>query len=401
MPSVSSMIGLVTQLESPYITVHQDRCQLVRNRNADCLRCAGVCTSGCISFDGEELHISPEKCIGCGTCATVCPTCCLEAHHPNDAELIHQCRVSAQYLNGRVVIGCGRFLDRAAGRFEEESVARVECLGRVEESLLTQLVAEGVRDIVLVHDDCEACEHVTGRVMVDEVLATEGELLQAWRQETPIRLSAKLPSACKARDRGYDESKRAAFHQAKDEAGRIGVETGDYVLREAFHQEHPDKTPYARRSYQKVMDDGTLPHFIPDRRERLLDALASFGEPEDVMISTRLWGHVIIDTDKCESCRMCATFCPTGALRKFGEDDGSGAPFGVEHYPGDCVKCRCCENICPAGAITISEEVFAVDMLAGMTDRYEMRPTEVKRGGAHTILQLQKKFIPIPEVYER
>lgn len=401
MPSVSSMIGLITQLESPYVTVHQDRCQLVRNRNADCLRCATVCTSGCISFDGEQLAIDPEKCIGCGTCATVCPTCCLEAHHPNDAELVNRCLVSAQRLEGRVVVACGKFLERAAGRFDPDAVVRVECLGRVEESLLTELAARGMREVVLVHDACEACEHVTGRTMVDEVLETEAELLGAWKCEMPIRLAEKLPKACRAKEQGYDETKRAAFMQAKGEAGRVGAETGDYVLREAFHQEHPEKQPHARRSYQKVMEDGTLPHFIPDRRERLLDSLASLGKPEDVMISTRLWGHVIIDTDACESCRMCATFCPTGALRNFGEDDGSGEPFGVEHYPGDCVKCRCCSNICPAHAIEISEEVFAVDMLAGMTDRYTMRPQEVKRGGAHTIVELQKRFIPIPEVYER
>ena len=63
-----------------------------------------------------------------------------------------------------------------------------------------------------------------------------------------------------------------------------------------------------------VMKDGTLPHFIPDRRERLLDALAQLGEPAGGKLATRLWGAVVIDGTKCVSCRMCATFCPTGAI---------------------------------------------------------------------------------------
>ena len=120
------------------------------------------------------------------------------------------------------------------------------------------------------------------------------------------------------------------------------------------------------------------------------------------MIATRLWGHVIIDVDVCQSCQMCATFCPTGALRKFGTDDGSGEEFGVEHYPGDCVKCRLCETICPAHAIELSDEVFAVDMLAGCTDRYVMHPKKIRKGGAHTIVEVQRSFISgTDQVYER
>ena len=73
MASIDTMLGLIGKLESPYITVHQERCALVRNRHADCLRCAESCASGCISYDGEVLTVSPEKCIGCGTCAEACP----------------------------------------------------------------------------------------------------------------------------------------------------------------------------------------------------------------------------------------------------------------------------------------------------------------------------------------
>ena len=146
------------------------------------------------------------------------------------------------------------------------------------------------------------------------------------------------------------------------------------------------------------MDDGTLPHFIPDRRERLLDNLATLGEPQDIMIETRLWGHVIIDPDLCSSCQMCATFCPTGAISKFEEEDGT---FGVEHFPGDCVKCRCCTDICPEHALTLSDEVFAVDLLSGAVERYEMKPMKHKPGNPHQILDKMKDLIGIEQIYER
>ena len=73
MAHVTNFLGLLEKLQSADITVHQNRCAVVRNRNATCMKCAEVCTSGCISYNDNELIISPEKCIGCGTCAIVCP----------------------------------------------------------------------------------------------------------------------------------------------------------------------------------------------------------------------------------------------------------------------------------------------------------------------------------------
>ena len=40
MASINGILDLMGKLQSPGITVHQERCVLVRNRNADCLRCA-------------------------------------------------------------------------------------------------------------------------------------------------------------------------------------------------------------------------------------------------------------------------------------------------------------------------------------------------------------------------
>ena len=76
-----------TVVDSGAIRVHRERCAKVRNRNVDCLKCAAACTSGCLSLDDGELVIDASKCVGCGTCATVCPTCALESLNPSDAEL--------------------------------------------------------------------------------------------------------------------------------------------------------------------------------------------------------------------------------------------------------------------------------------------------------------------------
>lgn len=395
MPSISNMIDLIGRLESPAITVHQERCVLVRNRNAECLRCAEACTTGCISYDGERLAISPEPCIGCATCATACPTCALEAHRPNDDELLRQCAAASSAAEGVACLACSQLLERARGRYDVEKVVPVKCLGLVEESLIVSLAARGVEEIVLVGGGCEQCAHARGWDVAQQVCDTARQLLQAWDASARVRIARKLPAAVRAHGAVFDKERRAAFERGGREAARTGAVMTSVAVTEALGA--PQRVE-AARGLMKVMEDGTLPHFVPDRRERLLDALAELGEPQDVMVDTRLWGHVVIDEGRCSSCQMCATFCPTGAIAKFRDDDGT---FGIEHYPGDCVKCRSCAAICPQDALVLSEEVFAVDLLAGMVDRYEMRPPKVERGRPHTIWHTMQAMMKTDQVYER
>ncbi len=81
-----------------------------------------------------------------------------------------------------------------------------------------------------------------------------------------------------------------------------------------------------------------------------------------------------IDGTKCVSCRMCATFCPTGAIAKFDDADGT---LGVTHTPGDCVKCGSCRDVCPADAITLLDAVPASWLTGGNRHRYVMTPRPV------------------------
>ncbi len=375
MPNIDDMINNVVKLDGTFITVHHERCVLVRNRNADCLKCSTVCTTGCITFDGESLNIDTTRCIGCGTCATICPTCCLEAHNPNDSELLAQCEAVAQAHDGRVCIACDNILDKEVAAIGPcTDVARVTCLGRIEETLLVDLAQKNY-ETILVHGHCRLCEHVKGRQMLERVLDTKNKLLDAWGVQAKCTLPKEMP---------WEVNKNAASTDEQTAAQQANIQ--------ATHAEKP------KPHYSKVMEDGTLPHFLPDRRERLLDSLASFGQPRDVILETRLWGHVIIDTEKCKSCRMCSVFCPTGALSRFDEEDGT---FGVKHYAGDCIKCRACTEICPANALTLSDEVNARDMLGGMTDKYVMKPLEVERSGPHTIRDMARTFTGGTQVYER
>lgn len=394
MANVMNLFGLLEQLQSEHIAVNQNRCVVVRNRNATCQRCAEVCTSGCISYDDNELAIEPEKCIGCGTCATICPTGALEARKPDDAELLKSCLAACTAADGEVVIACEQIRAAAEGLFDPEKVVGVACLGRVEESLLATLASMGAKHVSLVQAKCASCEHAVGLRTAELVRDTANTLLETWNCAMRADIVEKFPPIVRLKEpKGYDTGRREFLSGLRGEAKNAAVATTDFAVKGALGVE--EQVP---PKYVKVMADGTLPHFVPDRRERLLAALAELGEPQDVMIDTRLWGHVVIEADKCSSCQMCATFCPTGAILKFQNEDGT---FGVEHRPAACVKCRCCTDICSKDALWISDEVFAVDLLSGATERYEMAPMKNPPNNPHQIWHSMKDLLGCDQIYER
>ncbi len=95
---------------------------------------------------------------------------------------------------------------------------------------------------------------------------------------------------------------------------------------------------------------------------------------------------------------MCATFCPTGAIRKFDDPDGT---IGINHYPGDCVLCRCCEDICPTKALTVHDEIFAGDLLSGTVERNEMRPPKYDMSSPKKSMFIFRDILDCPDIYER
>lgn len=358
-----------TAVDSGAIRVHRERCAKVRNRNVDCLKCAAACTSGCISLEDGELVIDASKCVGCGTCATVCPTCALESLNPSDAELKAACLRAVR--GDEVVIACSQMEAALGDLLVPGAAASVVCAGRVDESLLAGLAADGIGRVTVLCGDCDHCAQRHGRDTAELVTETARQVLGAWGNDLEVVVTDVPPVSVLASgaDEAAGEVARAAyFAQERSclpireaEGVRVGSSAGEDAPKHPAHSLH-------------VMKDGTLPHFIPDRRERLLDALAQLGEPAGGKLATRLWGAVVIDGTKCVSCRMCATFCPTGAIAKFDDADGT---LGVTHTPGDCVKCGSCRDVCPADAITLLDAVPASWLTGGNRHRYTMTPRPV------------------------
>ena len=415
---MDNILGLFEKLESQSLAVQPSRCVVVRNRNASCRRCAEACPTGAILVEGNDLAVAPERCIGCGTCATVCPTAALESKKPDDKELLRAAVAAMQANDGAAVIMDAAMQAAAEGKYDPAKVAVVKSLGRVDESFIAVLVAGGATSVALVAGPAEGktAEGNAEEAEAAEIAETVGAapdraaqlvrdtaalLLETWGSDVSVKLTTKLPRSVRAAEpAAFDAGRRGFFSAVRDEARAAAAITAEHVVREKLGADEPEEPKFA-----KVTEDGTLPHFLPERRGRLLLALSNLGEPEDIMIDTRLFGHVIIDPEKCTSCQMCATFCPTEAIRKFGDAATAaetGKPFGIDHYTGRCVQCHCCEDICPTSALTLSTDVFATDVTKrGRSERIEMRPRKHKVNDPKSIVNAMSDLLGVPNVYER
>ena len=457
------MINLIDEMNSPLLAVEPQRCVLVRHRNGECLRCAAVCTTGAISLGEEGIVVSPEKCIGCGTCASACPTGCLTAANPTDEELFGAVEAALAENEGRVAIACERAFAMASGnRMKRDScdatapsfvpgkiagatsdgrpLVGVVCLGRVDESLLVEATARGARSIQLISGPCESCPHRCGGALSDEIIVSAETLLAALGTPYPIdriRLQhasdtreilrlrptasaqddmANAPAAAEVSgDMGRsDRASSAAGIEGSSTQGAIdpnAFDTSEDCLSESecpvappTEESQQDRSaPEESQAdshephFAHVQSDGTLPHFVPERRLRLFNSLKALGTPAAPTVTTRLWGQVTIDTELCRSCRMCTVFCPTGALTRF---DAANDAFGVEHRSALCMQCRLCETICPEQAITVAEEVSADEFLSGKKFRFTMQPIGWNPGAEDSIASRMARFIKVDNLQE-
>ena len=452
------MIHLIDGLDSPKLAVQPGRCLLVRHRNADCLRCAEVCTTGAISLGEEGVVVSAELCIGCGTCASACPSGCLSAANPTDEELFAAAERALATHGGKVALICETAWKQARGPAGNEdgfapgkplgtledgrAAIGVVCLGRVDESLLVEAAARGAQSVQLIGGPCTSCPHARGGALCDEIVTSAENLLGALGAESPLERTTwtevMILTPTTEEPRGaVGCSDRASSAANETEAESRGVSGGAHQASSAANaispvgcraerglserlsavrnpdreepQPRPQISPTARTAlvpgankdftseFPHVQPDGTLPHFVPERRLRLFNSLKALGKPARPTVTTRLWGQVDIDTELCRSCRMCTVFCPTGAVSRF---DAEGGAFGVEHRSALCMQCRLCETICPEQAITVADTVAVDEFMSGRKFRFTMQPIGWNPSAEDAIASRMARFIKVDNVQE-
>lgn len=375
MPNLIDIVEVAEALESKAVFLAPDRCTVVRNRHSSCRKCTDACPTDAVGAKDNVLALDSGLCVSCGACTTVCPTEALIPLVPLDEDLAASVADAVVASGGRAVFACARIASKRKG--DPTKFAEVPCLARMEESVLLELAARGVEDILLVDGTCATCKFRACVPGIDATVASANQLLAA--QGSPIRVerASAFPDDVLLEDARslLGASRRGFFSQAKGTA----LDAAGKTVEVAFKKTGMANVP-SLRDRLRMSDAGTLPQFNPVRRMHVLDAMDGLGPSVAPEIDTRLFGSVHVDAEACSSCGMCAVFCPTGALKKSDLVPEEGEGSFLEFSAADCVQCNLCADACLKDCLTVSP-IVPTDELFDFEPRLIYLPNPPARPG--------------------
>ena len=95
---LGQVANVIDALEHRHLSVSRSQCTRARHRSSTCARCVEACPVAAINLSNCP-QIDLDACLGCGICASVCPTGALEARSPASDELMVQAQFSGYLAN--------------------------------------------------------------------------------------------------------------------------------------------------------------------------------------------------------------------------------------------------------------------------------------------------------------
>ena len=323
---LGQIANVLAKFDSRNLHIDPTQCSRLRHMTATCTRCMNHCPQHAISFD-ESIKIDVDKCDDCGICTNVCPTGALEGTSPTNAELIH--RVEQRKQVAFLAFACPK-----AFKGSDERVIAVNCIGRLDESILVGAVSQGIPQVFLVDGPCQDCPSAVGRKAAAQAVDESNALAQAFGISPRISFVSEVPFQTAATS-GTAASPEALSRRAFLTTFIRETQAAAALTVSAVLEKEPEKKTERKK--------GELPQRLSIKRQLLLEMLPRLGQvaDPDFGLENGSWATCRIK-QSCTACQMCAFFCPTGALSKTEQDGKPALTFRVSH----CTNCRVCAEIC-------------------------------------------------------
>ncbi len=321
--ALAELPEMVGEFEKPKFFAYKESiCAHSRSKKTGCNKCIDVCSTEAISADGDKVKVDPHLCMGCGACATVCPSGAMTYQYPRVADrgvqlrtlinaygqaaptiLFHNATDGREAL--RKLAADGRGLPAQVLPIETWHVASVGL------DVLLGAIAYGAAGVAILASANEAPQY---RDATEREMATAETILHAlgfagkhftWVTGDAASLWDAAPAET--------VSKKATFHLSNDKRSTIEFAV-EHLMTQAKHK------------------------------------------PSEIALpATAMFGGIKVDRQKCTLCLACAGACPASALM-----DGTDEPR-LNFLERNCVQCGLCQTTCPENAITLLPRLLLTD----------------------------------------
>jgi ferredoxin len=311
-----------------YFAYKASICAHSRSQKTGCNQCIDICSTSAIAADGDHVKVEPHLCMGCGACATVCPSGAMSYAYPSVPDLGARIRtLLATYARA----GAAR---RASCCTRRTARTAISALARRSRGLPARVIPVEVHHAASTGLDVWLAALAHGASQV-AILLTGAEA-PAYREA----LEAQMAIADTiAQSLGYQGQHFRVFDGADAKALDAAAWSWPAALcvrASATFALTADKRTTAALAIEHLAQHAPVP-----QREIKLPA----GSP---------FGTIDVNRDTCTMCLACVGACPVGALL-----DAHELPQ-LRFIESKCVQCGLCATTCPENAITLAPRLSLV-----------------------------------------
>ncbi len=331
--AAGQLAQLVGEFEKPKFFAYDSRiCAHSRSAKAGCNNCIDVCSTAAILADGDHVRVEPKLCMGCGGCATVCPSGAMTHVYPRVADLGMQLKaLLGSYRGAGGKDACILFHNADTSR---DLIAK---LGRRAQPGTSGGLPARVIPLEI---------HSVAAIGIDTLL---GALAYGASQ---VVLLASMQEADE-----YGPAVEKQMRHAQTIVNALGYAGTHLKWLASEDAAVLEREVWALAPAATVADAAGF-NLSADKRSTLefaLEHLARFApapQEEIALEQGAPWGRVKVNRDTCTLCMACVGACPVSALV-----DGRDQPL-LKFIERNCVQCGLCVNTCPEKAVTLAPRLL-------------------------------------------
>jgi len=325
--AINQLAQMTGEFEKPkFFNYKQSICAHARSEITGCSKCIDICSTRAISADGDHVKVEPHLCMGCGACASVCPSGAMSYAYPRVADLGARMKTMLQtYLGAGGKQPILLLHNTTDGR---ELIAR---LGRRGTGLPANVIPLEIFHIASVGMDIMLGAMVFGASNLTVLAAGNEAPDYLVSLRTQMRFAEEIMHGL-----GYQGS-HFQLIEVRDlsdlERAVWGIEGGQTVSPASFNLFNEKRNTL----------DFCFDHLVKSATCVVAEIPLSDEAP---------YGKIVVNKDTCTLCMACVGACPEKALL-----DSKELPQ-LKFIERNCVQCGICEKTCPEHAISLTPRLL-------------------------------------------